>query len=519
MQLDSKPRTPRSALSATLVTLFAGCCLLLTACGGGGSDSGATGGTGSSGGTDGTSSSGGGTGGTGGTGGSGSSSGPDGTIGNGGAGSTGGTGGSGSGGTGVEGSGNGGGGVVPDTTVVTSGTAAMGAPIIGGKVVLKCASGANASATTSLDGAWNVSLKPADYPCAVRVSGGTANGTAIASPLHSVVLASGTTNVTPLTDLIAAIVGGQSPATWYDNARSSDLGAAISATGLSTALDKLKTALATLPGKPAIPSGFNPLTSKFSAQKGDAGDDLLETFGSALQTAGLTQTDAAAHTATGHALTRKAVSLSVHTIPNSTSAFGFRGVATANLDGTTVLSIPDPKRGAFTVKAQSVDAEGNITALVAGSTVTGSVSLLGNRIGQLCTAGAGAFSKTQHSQYVYASDELSEVTDPSVLKGITFDDYEDCKKTGTFVINASGEGIYTETGETPDTPDTNFMAAFTSQGLEQTENGVTTVTRTKAYQYTAGGKTRYVYLGVSNVKDSTSSDFNDSTYVTMGLSQ
>lgn len=462
MQLSSNTRIPRSASSASLVALLAACCLLLTACGGGGG----------------------------------------GSIGNGGS------------------TGNGGSETPPDTTVTTSGTAAIGAPIIGGNVVLKCASGTSISATTGLDGAWNVSLKTTDYPCAVRVTGGTANGTALASPLHSVAQVSGTTNVTSLTDLIVAIIGGQSPATWYDNARGSDLSGVITAKSLATALDKLKTALATLPAKPTLPSGFNPLTSKFIAQKGDAGDDLLENVGSALQVAGLTQASAATYTATGHALTQKANSLLVYTTPNSTSAFGFRSDASANLDGTTVLFLRDPNRGDLTVKAQSVDVDGNITAVVTGSTVTGSVSLLGNRIGQLCTAGAGALSKTQHSQYVYASDELTEVTDTNALKGITFDDYEDCKKTGTFVINANGEGIYTETGETPDAPAKNFMAAFTAQGLEQTESDVTSVTRAKAYTYKAGGVTRYVYLAVSNVKGSTSLNFNgDPTYVTMGVSQ
>src|SRR5262245_45039550 len=83
-------------------------------------------------------------------------------------------------------------------TTTTGGAAAMGSPIVGGTVELKCASGATASATTGTDGRWSASLKSTDYPCVARVSGGQANGTALASALHSVAAAPGTTNITPL---------------------------------------------------------------------------------------------------------------------------------------------------------------------------------------------------------------------------------------------------------------------------------------------------------------------------------
>lgn len=89
---------------------------------------------------------------------------------------------------------NTGGNPVPTLTTAT-GVAAIGAPIIGGNVELKCASGATASAATDANGIWTASLKPSDYPCVTRVVGGQANSQTLPSPLHSVVSAPGTTNV------------------------------------------------------------------------------------------------------------------------------------------------------------------------------------------------------------------------------------------------------------------------------------------------------------------------------------
>lgn len=395
------------------------------------------------------------------------------------------------------------------STATTAGVAAIGAPIVGGEVTLKCSSGATASATTGTDGTWEVTLKANDYPCSARVSGGTANGAPFAPPLHSVAHAAGTTNITPLTDLITAILTGQNPATWYDNAKSGDLAGAITASGLSTALDKLKDALATLPGKPTLPNGFDPLTSSFSAQKGDAGDDLLESYGSALAAAGLTQSEAANHAAAGDALTQAAYAATAFTTPNLTA---FRGGASRNLDNTTVLSMPDPNRGTLTATVQTMDADGNVTALASGGPFSGFISLLGNRVGQLC---AGSYS-----QYVYVSEDFTEVTDVTELYGKTFDDYENCELTGTAEFLADGSAVFTSTGEAPDEADIGFISAFTEQGYEEVEPGGTAVIRAKAYKYVANGTTKYVYLAVSTTKGSTTPELNGETdYVVMGVSQ
>lgn len=406
---------------------------------------------------------------------------------------------------------NTGGNPAPTLTTAT-GVAAIGAPIVGGSVELKCASGATASASTDTSGIWTTSLKATDYPCVSRVSGGQANGQTLPSPLHSVVSAAGTTNITPLTDLIVGILSAQNPATWYASTTSSTLGSTITSSAVSSAQGKLKTTLATLPGKPTLPDGFDPLTTKFSAAKGDAGDDILESYSAALTAAGLTQSEAATHAAAGEALTQEASVLTAFTTPNLTT---FRAAAAKTLWGDYTLSIPDPNRGTMTAKA-IVDTQGNVIAV--GSPFIDVKSLLGNRIGQLCTAGAGAFSNTQRSQYVYVSEDLTPVTDVTELYGKSFTEYEDCASYGTSEFKADGSLVFTETGKQPDTPDVNFGRAFTVEGYEDSANNV--LQRAKAYKYTANGQTTYVYFVVSTQNGSTMPALNGETdFVLMGVSQ
>lgn len=416
----------------------------------------------------------------------------------------------------------------PSVTTAT-GVAAVGAPISGGAVELKCASGATTSATTDTEGVWSASLKTTDYPCVARVTVtqtnhyssivGSAPPATTTITLHSVVAAPGTTNITPLTDLIVGILSGQDPATWFANVTNGVLSGAITLSSLGNALDKLKSTLATLPGKPVLPDGFDPLTSPFSAKKGDAADDFLESYRTALAAAGLTQEQAAGYAAAGGALTQVIQALTVYTTPNETAAFGFRGGISTNLNDQTVLFMPDPNRGVLTSQFSLAMASSEI-GLGTNSPFTAGISVLGTGAGQLCMSGAGSFNSEQHSQYVYVSDALVEVTDPNELKGLIFDDYEDCAKTGTLVIDANGSGVFTQTGQAPDDADADFLSAFTSQGREETKNDVTGLTRAKAYKYVDGTTTRYVYVGVSNKKGDASLEFNgDPTYVTMGVSR
>ncbi len=400
-------------------------------------------------------------------------------------------------------------------TTTTGGTAAIGSPIVGGTVKLKCASGATASATTGTDGSWSASLKSTDYPCVARVSGGQANGTALASALHSVAAAPGTTNITPLTDIMVGVLGKQDPGAWFDGAKSSDLTGTITAANLNSSLAKLARALATLPGKPALPVGFNPLNSPFKAEKGDAGDGLLETYGAALTASGLSQSEAATKTANGTALTETAYSAIAYTTPGVTA---IRMGSSVNLDGTFAIAIADPNRGKFTAKA-TIDAGGNVTSFTDAGEFKAVISFLGNRVGQLCTAnGVGSVMAAQPGQYVYVSSDLTEVIDLTELNGKTFDEYEDCARSGTMAF-ANGTATFTDTSGHQDTPNANVAQALTAAGLADTANH--SVEHAKIYKYTANGVTKYAYITVNSTTgtDDPLTFDTDSKYVTIGLSQ
>lgn len=401
------------------------------------------------------------------------------------------------------------------TSVNTTGTAAIGSPIVGGTVAVKCTSGTTSSTTTGTDGSWTISLKASDYPCVAEVSGGQANGLALTSVLHSVLAAPGVTNITPLTDIMVGVLGKQDPSTWFANVSKGDLASSITTDNLNSALDKLKTALASLPGKPSLPDGFNPINTAFKAQSGDVGDDLLESYGASLTASGLTQSEAAVDTANGQALTQQANSATAYTTPGLTA---IQMGSSVNLDGTFAIAIADPNRGKFTAKA-TIDADGNVTSFTDAGQFKAVVSLLGNRVGELCTAnGVGSVVAGQPGQYVYVSSDLTEVTDLTELNGKTFDEYEDCVKSGTMAF-ANGSSTFTDTNGKQDARNANVAQALTAAGLADSANH--SVEHAKIYKYSANGVTKYAYITVNSTTgtdDPLTFDI-DTKYVTIGLSQ
>lgn len=409
--------------------------------------------------------------------------------------------------------GGGGGSGTGTPSVTSSGTVAVGAPIVGGTVSFKCASGATASATTAADGTYSVTLKSADYPCVARVAGGQANGAALASVLHSVAAAPGTTNVTPLTDLIVGVLGNGN-ASALDGVTSRGLSRAITADNLESALTKVQTAIATLPGKLAIASGFNPLNSQFSV--GDANDALLDQYAAALDAAGLTQADAVTHAQAGTAMTKTPYSAIAYTTPGITATpMG----TSLNLDNTFGIAIADPNRGLYVAKA-NLDASGNVSSFATPGKFTAIVSVLGNRVGELCTAnGVGSVSASQPGQYVYVASDVVEVTDLSELNGKTFDEYEDCTQSGTATF--AGNGIATFTGKNGQTDaPVSIMEAFTAAGAPDPANH--SVEHAKVYKYTdSTGAERYAYITINSTTgtDDPLTFDTDTKYLTIGLSQ
>jgi hypothetical protein len=164
------------------------------------------------------------------------------------------------------------------------GTAATGAPIIGGTVNVKCAGGSTLSDVTDNSGVWEVTTSGQTLPCAVQVSGGNLpNGEAF----HSVALQFGTVNITPLTDIVVANLAGKTPNEWFTGLNSTAF-QQISSTTVNTALTHLRTALAL----PALDS-IDPLTAKFNAVSGDKLDNALEAMKTAYTNYGALLTQAA----------------------------------------------------------------------------------------------------------------------------------------------------------------------------------------------------------------------------------
>ncbi|MBO9513052.1 MAG: hypothetical protein J7549_02960 [Variovorax sp.] len=409
-----------------------------------------------------------------------------------------------------------------DTTTVT-GVAAVGKPIANSTVELKCASGATASATTDADGAWTASLKSTDYPCAARVPYVDAGniyssvyGSIAPIPtttwLHTFVSAPGTANITPLTDLVVGAIAQQDPAVWFTAANNGTLSGAITPGALAHALAQVRQALATLPGRLTLLDGFDPITSPFSARPGDAADGFLESYGAALKALGLTLSQAATHVAAGQQLTQEAYVATAFTTPNLTA---FRVGAALTLQGQYAVSIQDPNRGTTWATAAIDSSTGNLSSVELGP-YYGVAAVDQNRVVELCSMNAG----TQRSQYVFVSEHLEPVTDPTELQGEYFTEYENCIETGKSRFESDGSFVFTPKGGSADAPDTEVAQAFTPEGAVKQENGGVSVRHAKAFKYTIDGYTKYVYVMVSTRQGSTTPELNgDTDYVLMGVSE
>ena len=112
-------------------------------------------------------------------------------------------------------------------SVALGGIAAVGAPIAGGTITVKCAAGsALPTTTTSATGAWQVTITGQTLPCAVQVSGGTINAVLNTVDYHSFATSAGTLNISPITDLVVANLGNAAvPSTWFSGLNGAALNA------------------------------------------------------------------------------------------------------------------------------------------------------------------------------------------------------------------------------------------------------------------------------------------------------
>lgn len=191
------------------------------------------------------------------------------------------------------------------TTSTVSGTAAVGAPIVGGTVTAKCAAGTSSTATTGTDGRFDLALTNATQPCLLEVSGGTVNGRTNTDRFHSASLAAGTVNVTNLTELMVAhalqATASATTTTQYAGALPT---ARLTGTTLSASKAYVLTLLPQL-GAATPASGVDIVTSAFAAD-GTGLDAVLDDLAAALRGKTLAAvgtaigTDAASTTAPGN---------------------------------------------------------------------------------------------------------------------------------------------------------------------------------------------------------------------------
>ncbi|MBN2646850.1 MAG: hypothetical protein JXR44_03585, partial [Thiotrichales bacterium] len=157
-----------------------------------------------------------------------------------------------------------------EQTADLNGTAAVGAPIVGGQVTAKCSdgSGFTTSVTTNTNGTWSGQVGLGALPCALSVNDSNRN-----IVLKSFTASPGLVNITPLTNLIVARATNQDPTTWF-NSNAIE----IAETQLTQAANALRTALNGAGF--ALPEG-NPLNVPFVI--GDNWDRVLDDLDASIQ--------------------------------------------------------------------------------------------------------------------------------------------------------------------------------------------------------------------------------------------
>ena len=174
--------------------------------------------------------------------------------------------------------------------ISVNGLAAVGAPLAGAAVSLRCADGSSGSTTADAQGRWTLSVPAAAFPCLGRA--------ALASTvLHAALAAAAdaTTarmNITPLTDLLLTQLAGQTAVGFYDAPRYAAVTAAAADTALAQLRSQLPAALAATLGSD------NPVTVAFSAD-GSGHDALLDALQAAFTRAGTTLAEVGAALAQG----------------------------------------------------------------------------------------------------------------------------------------------------------------------------------------------------------------------------
>jgi hypothetical protein len=162
-----------------------------------------------------------------------------------------------------------------------SGTAAVGAALPSATVSVKCV-GATGSATTAVDGGFNVAITGASLPCVLSVTSG---GVTLRSVAEAGTGSSATANITPLSELIVARLAGGDAATLFTTFD----GAAQAKLSASSVSDARAAVVTALQGVIDL-TGVDPIKADLKAANGsvvgNALDKQLDALGLALKAAG-----------------------------------------------------------------------------------------------------------------------------------------------------------------------------------------------------------------------------------------
>jgi hypothetical protein len=245
------------------------------------------------------------------------------------------------------------------------GTAATGAPIIGGTVNVTCAGGSALSAITAANGSWQVTMTGQTLPCAVQVSGGNLTS---GQTYHAVALQLGTVNISPLTDLTVANLTGMTPSAWFGGLNASAF-QAVTSSAVNNALNKVSAAL----GVSSMLNGLNPMTSTFTAAPGDRIDDILSAMKAAIANAGMTHSMILSSASSVSFAAPNGLSTAIMTAFASTTTGGGTGGGTTTCSGSgTTMIFTSGASGSPYTTGQQVCFTASATSLAfSGKTLTG----------------------------------------------------------------------------------------------------------------------------------------------------
>ncbi|MBL8288859.1 MAG: hypothetical protein JNL85_12820 [Rubrivivax sp.] len=176
----------------------------------------------------------------------------------------------------LAGCGGGGGGAPEDLTQGEfSGTAAVGRPVAGGTLELRCASGTR-TASTGPDGRYRVELeKSLQLPCVMFVRDGTVGGQPNRDSLAGILLRlGGVANVTPWTHLVAARLLGGEPNSAIRSMSASELTRLLAEDKVAAARAFVREQLAKVLGN-SPSADIDPIGTAFEAVPGNGMDDLV----------------------------------------------------------------------------------------------------------------------------------------------------------------------------------------------------------------------------------------------------